>query len=97
MNLYNFLFLLKKNSKELEAAKAKNEELLQAQANARHRNSEMDRVENQLSLRNKNVEKHMTDLDDNIKNLNNLLYQERSKVIKLKYQIKQFSQKSNRG
>ena len=83
MNLYNFLFLLKKkNSKELEAAKAKNEELLQAQANARHRNSEMDRVENQLSLRNKNVEKHMTDLDDNIKNLNNLLYQERSKVIK---------------
>ena len=82
------MWILLLNSQERDAVKAKNEELRAQLNHAQQSNSlsrqqtnvDTDKSENHSSLRNKNVEKHMTDLEDNIKNLNSLLMQERGKV-----------------
>ena len=48
------------------------------QANSASR--DMEKLENQANLRNKNLEKHMNEMEENLKNLNALLTQERVKV-----------------
>ena len=48
------------------------------QANSASR--DMEKLENQANLRNKNLEKHMNEMEDDLKNLNTLLTQERVKV-----------------
>ena len=70
-------------SKELEMEKSKNEQLRiqfsALQESVSRRNSSQNEAE-KIETRNKNVEKHINDLEENIKSLNSLLMQERSKV-----------------
>lgn len=56
---------------------------MRTQMNALQANSasrDMEKLENQANLRNKNLEKHMNEMEDDLKNLNTLLTQERVKV-----------------
>ena len=54
------------------------------QENVARRNSNQNEVE-KIELRNKSLEKHKSDLEENAKNLNGLLMQERAKVFNRKF------------
>jgi hypothetical protein len=61
--------------------KSKNEQM-RMQINALQASSlsrDVEKMENQAN-RNKSLEKHLNDSEENVKNLNNLLAQERAKV-----------------
>ncbi len=80
--IFSLIILSLFNSKELETEKSKNDQM-RTQINALQANSasrDMEKLENQANLRNRNLEKHMNEMEDNLKNLNALLTQERVKV-----------------
>ena len=75
-------FYFELNSKELETEKSKNEQM-RMQINALQASSlsrDVEKMENQVN-RNKSLEKHLNESEENVKNLNNLLTQERAKVL----------------
>jgi len=66
----------------LETEKSKNEQM-RMQINALQASSlsrDVEKMENQVN-RNKSLEKHLNESEENVKNLNNLLTQERAKVL----------------
>ena len=74
-------FYFEINSKELETEKSKNEQT-RMQINALQASSlsrDVEKMENQIN-RNKSLERHLNESEENVKNLNNLLTQERAKV-----------------
>ncbi len=66
----------------METEKSKNEQM-RMQINALQASSlsrDVEKMENQVN-RNKSLEKHLNESEENVKNLNNLLTQERAKVL----------------